>query len=205
MKEIDFRPNWYCVIRRRKRNAVIRVSLLGVLAVELILGSVGIVNQKAAARQEIEGLRDDFERQMEVFKDLDKKLALLDGLHRKRELLSDVSGGAPVHGMLAELSQLMPDDVVLTEVRVNQQRRIRAARGVVEDEAEMPVPSENDGVGRFEITGWASSDVSVGALMTNMANSKLYQDVTLSYSQPVVVKRRVAREFKLTCVFPQFE
>jgi len=205
MKEIDFRPDWYCVIRGRKRAALIRIALLGVLGVELILGSVGIVTQKAAARQEIDGLRGDFERQMDVFKDFDAKLALLDRLRRKRELLLDVSGGAPVYRMLAELSHLMPDDVVLTEVRVAQHRAINAARGIAEDKGGTTEPSEHDGVGRFEITGWASSDVSVGTLLTNVANSRLFQEVALNYSQPLAAKRRVAREFKLTCVFPQFE
>ncbi len=57
----------------------------------------------------------------------------------------------------------------------------------------------------LEITGWASSDVNVGAFMSNVAESALFRDVTLTYSRPVVVKGRAAREFKLTCVFPQFE
>ncbi len=205
MKEIDLRPDWYRTSRRRKRNVMIRVTLLGILAVELILGSVGILVQKAAARQEMVELRSGFERQTEVLQDLDGLLLQLDGLRKRRELLSDVAGGAPVHCLLAELSRLMPESTVLTEVRLAQQRRIGDANVVEKDGSEHSELSEGEGAGRLEIKGWASSDVNVGVFMSNVAESALFRDVTLTYSQPVVVKGHAAREFKLTCVFPQFE
>jgi len=203
MKELDFRPDWYRALRRRRRTTVIRVVLLGILAAELVVGSLGVYTKKAIARQDIDGLRKDFERQVAVFKDLDEKLSLLEQLRRKHRLLSDVGGGAPTHRMLAELARAMPEDVVLTRIRLVQQRSID---GVETGAATGPEAGQGGAeAGRVELNGWAATDVSVGTLMTNMAKSELFRDVVLSYSQPAVINRRVAREFKLTCVFPQFE
>ncbi len=148
MKEIDFRPDAYRMTRRWKRNLVIRVTLLGVLAVELILGSAATFTQNASARQEIVELLGGFERQTEALQNLDGLLLQMNGLRKKRELLSDVAGGAPVHCVLAELSQLMPESTVLNEVHFAQQRRIGDANVVKEGGSEHSEPSESEAAGR---------------------------------------------------------
>lgn len=212
MREIDFRPEKYRMSRKRKRDRVIRATLLGILAVELILGSVGTRIRTAAAREDVVKLRGEFESQAEVLRGLDDLLTDMGELRSRRQLLSDVAGGAPVHSMLAELSHMMPDATVLTEVYLTQERRIGDASAVtdggLEPAATPPSPHSKGGhkrVGRLEITGWAASDINVGSFMTNMAGSALFRNVRLNYSKPVVVKGRAVREFKLTCGFPQFE
>lgn len=203
MKEIDLTPEWYRANRKRKHAVVIRIVLLSVLVIELILGTAGVFVQKAAARQEMVELRNDFTRQTEVLQGFDKFLLQLDRLREKRALLSDVAGGAPMHRILAELSRLMPESTVLTAVRLTQQRRIGDADVIETDRSGDCELSEC--AGRIDITGWASSDVDVGVFMSNVAGSALFRDVNLTYSQPVVVNGRMARDFKLTCAFPQFE
>jgi Tfp pilus assembly protein PilN len=205
MKEVDFRPDWYREGRKRKRNVVIRVTLLGVLALELFLASLGTFAQSATAQEEMAELQRSLDSQVEALRDLGELEAQLHNLRKKQELLSDVAGGAPVHCVLAELSRVMPGSVVLTEVHFAQQRRIADANMIADDEAPSPELTEWDELGTLEITGRAPSDVKVGVLLTGMAGSDLFRDLTLSYSQPVVVRGQVAREFKLTGTVPQFE
>jgi len=205
MKEVDFRPDSYRVGRSRRRNMVIRVTLLSILAAELVLGSLGSFTQKAAARQEMIEVMDGLESQADVFQEIDGLLSELNGLRQKRELLMDVAGGAPMHRVLAALSHLMPETVVLNGVKVVQKRRIGDTSTVAAEGSKRPASAEKDGVGRLEIAGWAASDVDVGAFMSNMAESALLRNVKLSYSKPVIVKGRAARGFELICEFPQFE
>ncbi|MFQ5591418.1 MAG: PilN domain-containing protein [Phycisphaerae bacterium] len=205
MREIDFRPEHYRTIRSRKRNMVIRAALLTVLAVELGLGSVGTYAQKAATRRDMDELRVDLVKQAGVLRGLDVLLVDLDELQTKRRLLSDVIGGAPVHCVLAELSRLLPDDLVLTEVHIVQRRGIRGAEAVAEVDSESTAPREIDEAGALEMLGFGASDAKVGRFMASMAGSELFSDVSLHYSKSVTLEGVTVQEFRVTGTFPQFE
>jgi Tfp pilus assembly protein PilN len=205
MREIDFIPSWYRASRRRKRDLVIRAVFLSVLAVEMILVSVGSYIQRAAAREDLAELETSFAGQAEVITSLSQLVLRLEELRDKRQLLSDVTGGAPVHGVLAELSHLMPEATALTRVGLSQSRRIGAAGRQKEGDAGKVAAQPDDDEGTLEITGWAASDVHVGSLMTNLARSPLFGDVRLRYSKPVAVNDREVRAFQLTCELPQFD
>lgn len=205
MKEIDFRPDWYCVIRKRKRDAVIRASLLGVLAIELGVGFLAVSTRNAEAQQQLSDLRSALENQATAFESFGELVIDLSELRTKRALLSDVAGGAPVHAILAELSGLMPESLAITAMSYKQHRRIG---GRVAVEGSTPAKSgtmqmENDN--GLEIKGLAASDGDIGAFMSRMAASSLFTNIALTYSQPIIRGGFPARDFELTCVVPQFE
>lgn len=205
MREVDFIPSWYRASRQRKRDLVIRAVFLGVLAVEMVLISVGFYAQRAAVRKNLAELEASFEGQAEVITDISQLVLRLEELRNKRQLLSDVGGGAPVHGVLAELSRLMPDATALTRVGLTQSRRIGEAGRREAGDAGKVVAQPDDDEATLEITGWAASDIHVGSLMSNLARSPLFGDVRLRYSRPVAVNDREVRAFQLTCELPQFE
>lgn len=204
MREIDFRPNWYCVIRKRRRDTVIRACLLGVLALELGLGLLTVSSRKAEAKQQLASLHHAIKNQATVFQDLGELVVNLDELQAKRVLLSDVAGGAPVHAILAELSLLMPDSLALRELHYKQHRRIGDAAST-----ETPPTGGNGALAEseneLEVTGLGVTDGDIGLLMSRMAASALFGDVALVYSQPVIHENTAAREFRVTCTVPQFE
>ena len=205
MKEIDFVPDWYRASRRRRRDLMVRVTCLGILAVAMIAASAGRYAQTASARKDLTHLQASFKGQADVIHGRSVLELRLEQLRDKQQLLANVAGGAALHGLLAALSHLMPDAVVLTELRVAQGRRIADARPPEGEASEHAAPPAGDRDGTLEIKGRAASDVNVGSLMTNMARSRLFRDVRLRYAKPVVVNGRQARDFKLTCRLPQFE
>lgn len=205
MKEIDFRPSWYCVNRKRKRNAIIRASLLGLLAAELGLGLLTVSSRKAEAQQQLTKLRSALNNQVMVYENLSEAVADLNELQEKRALLSDVAGGAPVHAILADLSELLPDSIALTGVSYNQQREIRYSSSADDTRSAQPEVPQPEQPNVLEIEGLAALDQDIGAMMSRMADSALFTNVTLVYSQPVTCGARPVREFALTCSVPQFE
>ena len=205
MKEIDFVPDWYRTSRRRKRKLMVRAACLGVFAIGMILASAGRHAQTATAAETLAELQNSVESQAEVLETINELEYRLGQLRERRNLLSDVAGGAPLHGVLAELSLLMPEAMVLAQFRVVRGPRIAEAGPPETDDPEADKPAEEDVRGKFELTGWAASDGSVGSLMTNMARSSLFDEVRLRYSKPVVVNGHEAREFQLISRLPQFE
>ena len=205
MRGVDFRPNWYCVSRNRKRNTAIRVLLLSILAAEVILGSMGTFAQRAAARQQVAELHGELQGQADVFGEIDELSSEVEGLRQEQELLSDVSGGVPAHRVLSEVSRLMPGTVVLTDLHLTKRRSIRKSGSTVGVGLESTEGIDADGPSGLEIMGWAASDVAVGTFMSNLAESAVFYDVSLSHSSPVIVRDRAARGFKLTCKLVEFE
>ena len=120
MKEIDFIPDWYRANRRRRRDLAVRATCLAVLAVAMIAASAGRYAQTAAAREDLAQLQASFESQEDVIHGLSVLELRLAELGANQQLVSDVAGGVPMHGVLAELSHLMPDAVTLTALRVAQ-------------------------------------------------------------------------------------
>jgi len=207
MKDINLIPDWYRADRRRKRDLILRATCLGTLAAAMLLASAGRYAQTAVAQGDLEKLQAGFECQADVIRALAELKLRLDELHDKQHLLSDVAGGAPLHTVLSELSQLMPQAMVLTRFHITQERRITGAESVREgqEEGAETFPATDQLDGKIEITGWASSDVNVGSLLTNMAGSEVFCEPRLRYSKPGVVNEREAREFKLAARLPQFE
>ncbi|MCK4659098.1 MAG: PilN domain-containing protein [Phycisphaerae bacterium] len=211
MKEIDFIPDWYIAQCRRKHSRITQVTFLAILAMTMVLVSAGRHVQVVSARENLAELQAGLasrEEAVEVLTVLDELETRLDELHAKQLLLIDVAGGAPLHAVLAELSHLMPDAMVLKEVRVKQKPRLtQPASGeenAVEDSGQTS-RSCDDWDGKVEIAGWAGSGKAVGNLMTNMTRSPLFHEVALRYSKPVVVDSHEAWEFKVTSRLPQFE
>ena len=203
MTTIDFRPAWYRAEHRHKRETMIRLTILGVLAVELVLGSLGTFTQKAVARQAVATMRESLRDQDETLQHLGDQRIKLDELRKRKGLLSDIAGGVAVHNILAELSAMLPEAAVVTELRLVQARRIGGTIPVVGAKAHDSVAKDEQG--RLEINGWASSNINVGTFMANLSASVLFQDIRLLYSNPAVMNGRTGREFKLTCLFPQYE
>ncbi len=204
MKEVDFRPNWYCAARKRRRDAIIRAALLGVLALELSLGLLTVSSRKAEAKQQLANLRSALENQTTVFQDLDALSIDLDELQKKRAMLSDVAGGASVHSILAELSQIMTESLTLTSIKYKQRRKV-GVHPMQDKRPDTPGAAEIEVANELGINGLAVSDRDVGMLMSRLASSVLFENVTLVYSRPVIRADTPAREFKLKCVVPQFE
>ncbi len=205
MKEIDFRPNWYCVTRKRKRDAIIRATLLGLLAAELGLGLLTVSSRKAEAQQQLAKLRSALNNQVAVYENLSEAVADLNELQVRRVLLSDVAGGAPVHAILADLSKLLPESIALTAVSYQQQRWVRDASTAENSPTTKPDVAQLEKPNMLEIKGLAAQDRDIGAMMSRMAASALFTNVTLVYSQPVTCGALAVREFALTCAVPQFE
>ncbi len=205
MREIDFIPDWYCASRRRKRDLMIRGTLLGIFALALLIVSAGRYAQTAIARENLAQLQVGFESQAEMIQTLTELELRLDELRAKRRLLSDGAGGAPLHGVVAELSHLMPKAMVLTQLHIVRQRRVPDSDPLESEASADAKPAHEDGDGKLLVMGWAASDVNVGSLMTNIARSPVFGDPKLCYSKPVVVNDREAREFRLTSRLPQFE
>ncbi|MCP4591184.1 MAG: PilN domain-containing protein [bacterium] len=205
MQEVDFIPEWYQAKRRGRRDLVLRGILLGSLVLVLAFTSVAGYARAAAAKQDLAQLESSLAGQAGVIQATSALEEQLAKLRRRRQLLSDIAGGAPLHGVLAELSRIMPEAMALTELRFVRERFVA--------EGQPAEPSPRKGAeraattpgGRIELVGLAATDAEVASLMSNMLRAEVFGIVRLGYSRAVVSDGLLAREFKLFADLRQFE
>ena len=126
--------------------------------------------------------------------------ARLDGLQKRRALLGTLRGGARADQVLAEVSRLMPEAVVLNRVSLKQDERLPPAGSGGQTGA-----AEADLMGRLEIEGVAASTADVGGFHTALVGSPCFREVRMMYARPTVRAGHKGREFRLTCWLPRFE
>ena len=202
MKDVDFTPEWYAkslVERKGSRN---RVAGLALLAVLVLAWSCQSTSRTCAAALALERLQHSYEAQRGMIAQLDA-LAESHAQHAEdARLLADVSGGLTVDNLLVELSHLMPRALSMRAIYLQRSPRIGFPPPEGEEaEAEEQEPPATT----LEITGWAASGTEIGSLVSRLAASELFDDVTLRYERPETVYDRRVVEFLVECRVPEFE
>lgn len=210
MTEIDFLPGWYIAARTRREDFAFRGVYLGaVLAAMAVLGGIRFV-QTVSAEKAVVNLRSQLDPTTltagsEAHSSLMSLRTRWSETDRRRKLLEEAQGGAPVHAILAELSGLMPEAAVMSSVQLIEATRFQPPKPLAPESKTAEAGVNPSGAGRLEIQGWAPSDGQVGHLLSRMGESRAFAEVKLGYSKPVIVEGREAREFKLACRLPAFE
>ena len=202
MKDVDFTPEWYAKSLAERKGSRNRVAGLAVLAVLVLACSCQSTSQTRAAALALERLQHSYEAQQGMIAQLDA-LAESNAQHAKdARILADVSGGLAVDSLLVELSHLMPRALSMRAIYLQRAPRIGFAPSEGEEaEAEEQEPPATT----LEITGWAASGTEIGSLVSRLAASELFYDVTLRYERPETVSDRRVVEFLVECRVPEFE
>ena len=127
MKEIDFVPDWYRASQRRRSDLAVRITCLCVLAGAMVVWSVRNLAVVRAAETDLAVVRQSYRLQNEPLRQLVTLRSRLSELRDHRALLQTVRGGARASEVLAEVTRLMPEAMVLTSFSLSRERRLPPA------------------------------------------------------------------------------
>lgn len=201
MREIDFLPAWYRVSQRRRRDLAVRITCLCVLVGAMIAWSAMNIAVVRAAEADLAVVHASYELQGEALEQLAALGSRLTELKERQALWRTVRSGARADQILAELSRLMPQAMMLTRVSLKQDERLPSVTG----RNETTSATAADLMGHLEIEGIAASNAEVGSLHTALVRSPCFEDVQMMYARPVIRAGRQGREFRLSCRLPRFE
>ena len=203
MKEVDFVPAWYRAVQRRRRDLAVRISSLCVLVAAMAVWSVRNLAVVHAAETDLAAVRESYDLQSAPLARIEELREKMQDLQERQTLLSCVRGGARVDQILAELTRLMPQALVLADVGIVQPDRTQAP--LASDAANTNTGDSVSELGRVEIMGFAGSSAEVGSFHTALVESPCFEDVQMSYCRPAVHRNRKGREFLLTARLPLFD
>ncbi len=204
MKDIDFLPDWY--IQRMARRSERRRHTLWII---LLLGSMAMWTtweqgqiERAQATLNETRIAQKLQEPLVVY-----SIGLSDELTElrdKRALCANLSGGADMHAVLADLSRHQPDGVLLSGFAMLQEDRLvepPAPKPSHSGEAKgPPVPDLN-----VTLRGYAQTESDVGRYIYALADSAAFEAVQLTYSKPAYLFETPVREFEIRCRLPQFD
>jgi len=191
MREIDFLPEWYKEGRRQQQH--LHRQCLGLAVAFLVMISYNVTSMHRIARaggelRRLEGKRIEAENACQEFSIVTGDLSKV---RSKADLIQRIDSKIDVAAVLAEMSQLMGETVVLSRVEfkaepfADEEKSPRAAETGVR-----PADGKNDaakeslvGNVRFRITlsGVAVSPADVAALVRRLDDSSYFHRVYASF------------------------
>jgi hypothetical protein len=210
MKEIDFIPEWYKANRNRKRRYHRQYVLLGSLLAIMMIWSFVIGQYVDQVRADVEGVQSIFERGKEKIDEgiqLESEIALL--RHQAR-ILEATAPRTDVSAMIAELSWLVRDSIVLSKLTLKNEPidagldKGPASSGLVQigaasrgrGSSELSLTPTRT---RVTLTGVALKGADAAALISRLEESAYFDHVTPVYSKAVKIKDHDVTEFEIRC------
>ena len=200
MKEIDFLPEWYKSGRRRQvRDRTQYVALGGIFVVMMVWNFTATYSISRAEAQFAQMATKQGEAES-VSAKLAELKGELSGLLKKAESIEEIDSKIDVGSVLAEMSFLIDEKIVLSEVEfvaekfADKQKRqpfpssgsvVRVVRNTFGKKQEVPL-----GDVRFKVVigGVAADGGDVAALICKLEDSPYFCQVELSFSRNAEIK-----------------
>jgi Tfp pilus assembly protein PilN len=195
MKEIDFLPDWYKTGQKRQVNYRTQcIALSGVFLV-MIVWSLVAPRSISNAKAELTQLTAQHDQAEKASTDLVEMRSDLKGLQVKIQSIEEIDSKIDVASILAEISSLVDEMVVLrkiefiaekfgrggeTETSLRANAAVRVAQSQFANKKDLPL-----GRVRFKVTiaGVAADAGDVAALISRLENSPYFHQVILSFSR----------------------
>jgi hypothetical protein len=203
VRDIEFLPDWYPMIRRRYRTVVVQAYATVVILIALG-GYAGIKRWQVFTARKMTAKTDV---QIDVTKteliQLTDKLKFQEQLRHENSVVARLGVGVDTTRLLAAIEDAMPAGVALTgfSCETVDQKRPAPSRpaGSKAPTADKTIPEETDRRMNVVIDGLSPTDVQAAALVEKLNDVPFFQDVQLAYLRDGKTRDgRPAREFELT-------
>lgn len=193
MRELEFLPDWYPTLRRKRRILLLEIWLGVVIAAAL--GSWVVLSARnVIARQAMLNTRQGQLRQTGYeLRKLNELESLKIRMSDQARLVARVGPNVPVGRLLDDLEEKMPTEMALLDVSVDFQTQTRSRPPVRAASAD-PVLDHQMNV---QLHGVAPSDVELGNYMIRLATIPRFIGSSLSTAD-LRQDGRLMREFRIS-------
>ncbi|MGA2581742.1 MAG: PilN domain-containing protein [Tepidisphaeraceae bacterium] len=177
MREFEFLPDWYSLLRRRRRVLMFHAWITGMVVAAAIMWIFFSQNTVVAAQDALQLLRDRKDQTnqqlMDLAKSREETASLTDQATAMRQLGPPISVGRTLN----ELQDVMPAEIDLLDLSI-------AAGG--EDSL------------KIQLHGVAPSDATVGEFISRLLASPQFTGTSMDYLRDRKQDGRLMREFEIT-------
>jgi hypothetical protein len=205
VRELEFLPDWYPRVRKRKRMVALQTWVTITVMCGLGLWMLLVQRNVHAREVEVESLRTDLDKSETELARLEDLLQLQRQLGQQDQIFLKIGRPVETTKIITTLEQMMPTDMALLDLQVETEEPNRAntsngysnlsgglaARAAREKEQESPKL-------RFRMHGVAPTDTDLGEFLHKLTGRPFFKNVELLYSHERQDRGHVMREFELT-------
>jgi hypothetical protein len=209
VKEIDFLPEWYKSGRQRQVNYRTQViALAGLLMIMIVWSCVAAHSISKAGAEVVQrkAMQGEAEAVSREFAGTKSEMA---GLQEKVKSMEQMDAKIDVAGVLAEISFLVDDNIVLAQVELNAERFIDGRQEKTSQYTSGVVRVAGDYVGkdrlplgdvRFKVVikGVAANAGDIGELVGQLEESPYFCQVYPSFSRSRDIKVGTEKQFRVS-------
>lgn len=203
MREVEFLPAWYPVLRRRRALAATQSYATATLMLGLLLWGA-VARQHLGQKQATAAMTTEELQQVRgELKMLDEQLVLKRQLEQQEAILRRLGLQVDATRLIGELDELMAAEMFVLELTVDTEETTRAptitatqlTRGAI------PPPPAQETVDRklkVRLVGVAPSDVDVANFLAGLSARTHFDQVAMTYARDRASDGRLMREFEVT-------
>ncbi len=215
MKEIDFIPEWYKANQKRRQRYHRQYVLLAVLFAMMMGWSFVVgrhVERVDADVQDVQQLVKKGQSKIDEGVLLEVEIA---DLKAKSRVLEMTSPRTHISAMIAELSNLVRDNVILTKLSLKNEP-IETGPSNKSTGAVVQIGDANTKANEVEkllvqtrtkvtLTGIAAQPADAAQLISNLEQSGYFEQETLVYSRPKKIREYDVTEFEIRCFVADYK
>jgi hypothetical protein len=209
MKEIDFIPDWYRADQNRKRRHHRQYALLGVLLMLLVGWNFIIGHHVSVVRAEVEAVQSIIDSARLRVDDATLLQNEIADISRKTSELEAVAPRTKTSAVMAELSQITGDNIVLSKLTLSaepidtpQSRPAQKPGTVVQVN---PAAQSKTDLGsaplrtKVVLCGIAALPADAATLIYRLEQSDYFEQVVPVFTRAKTVREHEVTEFEIRC------
>lgn len=195
MRELEFLPDWYPQIRRRRRLVILQAWLILVLVIGMGSWIVGNDRNNTQDEHNLAIQSAQLAQTYAQLAEVDKQDSLRRQLRQQEEVVSRIGFAVDACKTVNALDERMPRQMALTGIVLENEERTDhsafAARGATGE-------PQVDRRLRVRVQGVCPTDVDLANFMTQLSAVPFFDSVNNTYAREKPENNRVMREFELT-------
>ncbi len=212
MKEIDFIPQWYKDRQKKQVGYHTQYVVIIVIFAAIVLWSFGTCISVSKAKAQIKRIEASLAENAELADECNKLTTVLSRLRNKAQILDKLDHKTSIANVIAEISFLVPDNVILSKINIGLERfetpappantsNVRLLRRGADAADAMP-PQDS----RFKVVlaGIAAGVEDVAALISALESSSYFCQVVPGFSRSSKVKDVTVTEFEISCYLANY-
>ncbi|MCC7351865.1 MAG: PilN domain-containing protein [Phycisphaerales bacterium] len=195
MRELEFLPEWYPRIFRRRRLVMLQAWMVLTFALGLAGWSFLCGRNVKSARAELSTLKGDMSKTDMDLKKLDQLLELKRQWRLQDQVIARLGVHVPSARLIAALESVMPPEMALLNLAVEtveQPRSVAKPNGKSEIVVDRQI--------KIRMLGVAPTDVDLANFMTRLTAERYFEQVSMSYAKERQERGHVMREFEVVFV-----
>ena len=196
MREVEFLPEWYPKVRKRRRVLALQAWVTLILVCGLGLWMLLVQRNVRAQELTLTHLSNDLRQSETECQRLDDLLAMQRQLGQQDQIFVKI--GRPIESthVITTLAEIMPPDMALLGLSLDSQEQAVPSRTGLAARAQAE-KKEKESKLNFRLHGVAPTDVDLAEFLAKLTARPFFKRVELIYSHERQDAGRVMREFEV--------